>query len=720
MSEIFKAENYQFSALSIPFLIATVVVLLVAVYVALVRGAPVLRFALLMVCAGLLPFVSASAMVGSTQNPEVAEVLYKFGFVLLGFASTGAMLFELALIHRVPQFKWVIIAALVISAVSGALGITTDLFIDGTRLTETGLLYFTMGPLGLVSSTLIGVWVGIGVTTVWRHIDLEPSPARRKVLRNASLAFSICALGLVDVPLSYGIGWHPVAWLALTVGLLLALRLLIADDLIHVQDFDRRVPLVILYMVVAAAAVWLLRDRLGPHSSIALFTLCVVALYYALRAMLALIEVSFRPTTTNQDRDSPLDRALSRYAETVQRLTSEEAVGAETIEIVKLGLGAERIGFFLPSEDDYSWVKLDGGVLPESHTPDPLTLGWLSEQNEPILKDTLGTLRLGDLREPIERLFDVHRAEVIVPLVNRDELVGIITVGDLPDGRAVRADEQRFLHRLRDHASSALVYARMHREAARRVEVDKDVELAAAVQTGFVPSNDAIDVGAGHVRIAGAYTPASQCGGDWWSVHGLPDERVLVLIGDVTGHGIAAAMVTAAAKGCYDVAQRLMATDLNLVRLLELLDGSVRRVGAGKFHMTCFATLLDPANGTVTYANAGHVVPYLCRKSGDRGYDLDALVARGNPLGAGENPKYRQDTAKLRAGDMLVWYTDGIVECMNHQQRQFGDRRMQRLLRKLETEDVVKVREKVLRASAAFREGVPADDDITLVVGRVT
>lgn len=719
MSEIFKAEHYQFSALSIPFAIATVVVLLVGIYVALVRGAPVLRWSLLMVCAGLLPYVAASALVGSTQDPEVAKHLYKLGFALLGFASAGAMLFELALIHRVPQFKWVIIASLVVSTAMGVLGLTTDLMVGGIRETSTGLLYFTMGPLGPLGSSMIGLWVGIGVITVWRRIDLEPSPARRKVLRNASLAFSLCALGLLDVPLSYGIGWHPIAWLALTAGLLLALRLLIADDLIHAQDFDRTVPLGVLYVVVAAAAVWLLRDSLGPDASIPLFTVCIVALYYALRAMLGLIELSLRPTA-KQERDSPLDRALSRYAETVQRLTGEDEVGNETIEIIKLGLGAERIGFFLPSEEDYSWVKLDGGVLPESHTPDPLTLGWLTEQNEPILKDTLSTLRLGDLREPIERLFEVHRAEVIVPLVNRDELVGIVTVGELPDGRAVRADEQRFLHRLRDHASSALVYARMHREASRRVEVDKDVELAAAVQTGFVPGDEVIDVADGRVTVAGAYTPASQCGGDWWSVHELPDKRVLVLIGDVTGHGIAAAMVTAAAKGCYDVAQRLMATDLDLVRLLELLDRSVRRVGAGKFHMTCFATLLDPAQRTVTYANAGHVVPYLCRKSGDRGYDLDALVARGNPLGAGDNPKYRQDTAALEEGDILVWYTDGIVECMNHQQRQFGDRRMQRLLRKLDTEDVVKVREKVLRASAAFREGVPADDDITLVVGRVT
>jgi len=719
MEIILRPEHYQFNSLSIPFLIASVVVLLVAVYVALVRGAPALRASLLLVCFGLLPFVVSSSLIGSTKNPEVAKNLYKIGLAFIPFASAGAMMFELALIHRAAHYRWLLVVALV-SSVAIAVGtLTTDLFVGGTRVTATGLLYFTIGKIGLIQVVCISLWVGIGVITVWRRIDLEPSLSRRRLLRNASLAFAICTLGLLDVPLSYGIGWHPVAWASLTVGLLLALRLLIVDDLIHAQDFDRRVPIGIVYAAVAAAALWFIRDLLGPNGSIVLLTICVVALYYVLRATVALIEVSVQPSAS-QERDSPLDRALARYAETVQRATTEEDVGTETIEIIKLGLGSEQVGFFLPSEDDYSWCKLDGGVLPESHTPDPLTLGWLTEQNQPILRDALGTLRLADLRQPIERLFEAHHCEVLVPLVNRDEIVGIITVGELPDGRAVRADEQRFLHRLRDHSSSALVYARMHREASKRVEVDKDVELAAAVQTGFVPGSEVLKVGEGRVQVTGAYTPASQCGGDWWSVHELPDKRVLVLIGDVTGHGIAAAMVTAAAKGCYDVAQRLMGNDLSLVRLLELLDRSVRRVGAGKFHMTCFATLMDPASGVVTYANAGHVVPYVCREMDGGGFELDALVARGNPLGAGVDPKYREDSAKLGKGDLLVWYTDGIVECTNHQQRQFGDRRMQRLLRKLENSEVAFVRDKVLRASAAFREGVPADDDITLVVGRVT
>jgi sigma-B regulation protein RsbU (phosphoserine phosphatase) len=239
------------------------------------------------------------------------------------------------------------------------------------------------------------------------------------------------------------------------------------------------------------------------------------------------------------------------------------------------------------------------------------------------------------------------------------------------------------------------------------------------VQAAFVPKGDLVRCG--NTSFAGVYQPASRCGGDWWSVHALPGDRVLVLIGDVTGHGVAAAMVTAAAKGCYDVAQRLMGQELDVVRLLDLLDSSVRRAGGEQFYMTCFATLLDPGRGQVTYANAGHVVPYLCRPRGDGQVELDALVARGNPLGAADRAELQALTREVARGDILIWYTDGIVECTNPLGKQFGDRRMQRLLRKTAGNgaSVQSIRNGLVRAVVAFQEGQPADDDITLVVGKI-
>ena len=181
-------------------------------------------------------------------------------------------------------------------------------------------------------------------------------------------------------------------------------------------------------------------------------------------------------------------------------------------------------------------------------------------------------------------------------------------------------------------------------------------------------------------------------------------------------------MVTAAAKGCCDVALRLMGDDVDVVRLLQLLHGAVRSAGGSEYHMTCFATLIDPKENSVTFANAGHVVPYVLRQANGGRPSLNVLVARGNPLGSEvEAADYRSHTQPIQDGDVLVWYTDGIVECTNFDGKPFGDRQFQRAVsRSLRGGDGVgSIRDYVVREATTHFDGHPAADDITLVVARI-
>jgi len=719
---IFQARSYSPDVLSVPFVVAMATVVAVILYVSLVRGVAILRLSLLLIAVGILLFVAGLALVASTHDEVVATWLYRFNLALLPLASSGVLLFLLALAHRVSHHRVLVAVAMISSAAIAVVCAATDLVIPGVWRTPSGMLYFRVDLNGVAQlhPTMIGLWVLVGIAFAWRRLTKEASAVRRRQLKGSIIAFSLCALGLADVPLAYGVGWYPISWLFLTVGLLLALRLLVAVDLIGAVALDRRVPLTIGYVLVAAACTWLVLRATGPGTSVLLATAMAMGVFTVLRITVALVQ-AMGVARAGTDSETPLDRAIRRYVSQIETVRDAQGISRATVELIDLGLGC-KTDFLVPSRDDYSWERLAGEgseTLPESETPDPLVLSWLLEHARPLARDEIDAQRLGDLRGPIERLFDTHGAEHMVPLVNRDEVVGMLTLGALKNRRALRSEEVRFLLRAQEHAAAALVYARMHKEATARVEVDKEVGLAAAVQRAFIPKGERLEVA--NMSFSGLYAPASRCGGDWWSVHGLPRERVLVLIGDVTGHGIPAAMVTAAAKGCYDVAQRLMGGELDVVRLLDLLDASVRRAGGRQFYMTCFATLLDPPNHKVTFANAGHVVPYLCRPTVEGGVVLDALVARGNPLGATERSEYRATTRDLASGDILIWYTDGIVECTNPQRRQFGDRRMQRVLRRIEgvSADVQTIRNSLVRAAVAFQEGQPADDDITLVVGRV-
>jgi sigma-B regulation protein RsbU (phosphoserine phosphatase) len=136
--------------------------------------------------------------------------------------------------------------------------------------------------------------------------------------------------------------------------------------------------------------------------------------------------------------------------------------------------------------------------------------------------------------------------------------------------------------------------------------------------------------------------------------------------------------------------------------------------------MTCFAAILDPAHRELRFVSCGHPAPYLCRPT-DTATQLHALVGRGNPLGAKAPGAVRVQHRPLEAGDLVVWYTDGVVEAQDPAGAPFGDRRLQHLLKKLDRPRLTPsiVHELVHRGVAAHRAGRPLADDETLVVAQL-
>src|SRR6185295_17306010 len=128
---------------------------------------------------------------------------------------------------------------------------------------------------------------------------------------------------------------------------------------------------------------------------------------------------------------------------------------------------------------------------------------------------------------------------------------------------------------------------RMAKRAAEHAALAREVELAAAVQQQLLPGkNPHVH---GEVTVVGSWLPATRCAGDFWGVYPLAGGRVLVAIGDVTGHGVASATVTAAAAAACDVAVRRFGGELELGQLVTALEAAVRRVGGGQLAMSCFA-----------------------------------------------------------------------------------------------------------------------------------
>ncbi len=255
-------------------------------------------------------------------------------------------------------------------------------------------------------------------------------------------------------------------------------------------------------------------------------------------------------------------------------------------------------------------------------------------------------------------------------------------------------------------------------EQAAKASLDHEMNLARQVQQAMLPPPDPVTHGP--VRVLGHCVPASSCGGDWWSYRKLSGDRLLLVIGDATGHGVHSAMIAACARGAVealaDTSEDLLTPEL----VLRAIHSAISGVGEHSLLMTAFCALLDPAGGQLHYANAGQNFPYVMRRGGKGELESAQIIAAsGNPLG---DPHVAQSVRRgampIRAGDVLVAFTDGVVERQNPTGKLFGDRRLRTLLHgqpAVTEAQLLALRQRVIDAIESFAEGTDASDDVTFV-----
>ena len=389
-------------------------------------------------------------------------------------------------------------------------------------------------------------------------------------------------------------------------------------------------------------------------------------------------------------------RSPAEVAGAVDALFAARAPGAQ-VELWVLGSRRE-------------WRRARGGTIPCGPAPQEL-LRFLAE----VAGESLDTESLHDSGGAGAELASVAPAPLLWPVERDGRVHGILWVA--PRGPVAL---EPLVGALAGPLAQALGDVGMEIRIAQQTSVAADVEVAAAVQHALIPPGEPRAVGP--IELAGSYLPASRCGGDWWAADELLDGAALIVVADVTGHGIGAARITAAARGAHGVALRLGHRRPELADLLDLLDAAVREVGAGHYHMTCFAAIVEPG-GRVLFTGAGHVAPYLVhppRRAGDK-VAIDALVARGNPLGVKQPLALEIHEQRLERGSLLLFYSDGLIDCMNARGERLGDRRMQRLLRDVAagSPPIGEVRDRIEAAARDFAAGHPQPDDITFVACRL-
>src|SRR5215203_4630424 len=244
-------------------------------------------------------------------------------------------------------------------------------------------------------------------------------------------------------------------------------------------------------------------------------------------------------------------------------------------------------------------------------------------------------------------------------------------------------------------------------EARERERIEQELEVARRIQQASLPKEVPELEG---WEIIPYYQPAREVGGDFYDFHHLSEGRVGLVVGDATGKGVPAALVMSTTLGMLQSAARALGSSSPGDVLAQVNETLVARIPTNMF-VTCFYAVLDPAGGHLSYANAGHDLPYLHRRGGD----CEELRARGMPLGLMSGMAYEEKEMVLDVGDSALLYSAGLVEAHDPEREMFGFPRLKALVAKHGDEEGALGDLFMEELGSFVGEGWEQEDDITLL-----
>ena len=245
----------------------------------------------------------------------------------------------------------------------------------------------------------------------------------------------------------------------------------------------------------------------------------------------------------------------------------------------------------------------------------------------------------------------------------------------------------------------------LEQQMRERERVEQDLRVARSIQQASLPKEVPQLEG---WQIAPYYRPAREVGGDFYDFHPLSQGRLGLVVGDATGKGVPAALVMSTTCGMLQLAAQASESSSPSEVLERVNEALTVRIPSNMF-VTCFYAILEPKSGYLSYANAGHDLPYLWHSG-----EAEELRARGMPLGLMPGMSYEEKETELDAGEVVLFYSDGLVEAHDPRGEIFGFPRLQALVAK--HGEVEALGDLLMEELYTFvGEGWEQEDDITLL-----
>jgi len=286
--------------------------------------------------------------------------------------------------------------------------------------------------------------------------------------------------------------------------------------------------------------------------------------------------------------------------------------------------------------------------------------------------------------------------------------IGVLYLDSREKGTLLSPATRTALETLAAEAAVAIDNARLYREAVEKGRIEEELRMASQIQQALLPK----------ARTRGTFYDASgtsiacrAIGGDFFEYIDLPDGSFGFALGDVSGKGPPAALLTAMLQGIFSTQSF---AQVEPAAMMTRVNSALLARGIENRFATIFFAILSP-DGRLTYCNAGQNPPLLFSASGVRKLETGGMI-----VGLFPHANYEQEEIRLNAGDLLAVYSDGVSEALNSAGDEYGDSRIQDVVSPNWLEPSDAVLQLLLRSVRAFAQDAPQNDDVTALIVRYT
>ncbi|MBD3258394.1 SpoIIE family protein phosphatase, partial [candidate division GN15 bacterium] len=352
---------------------------------------------------------------------------------------------------------------------------------------------------------------------------------------------------------------------------------------------------------------------------------------------------------------------LNQVANAINLSMSVEDITQVIIDTCVRKTNASQGAVFLlpPESEDTNQMRTFVRQSTDSHSGLPFHLtesliGWMLKNRTILTVNDTNNTQPGDPAGLKSAGID---SLLSAPLLSRSRIIGAITVVNKPAAGGFDESDKRFLGIVGASTAKVIENAQLFEKEQQLTLLEKEMRTAAKIQRGLLPAQ-AIETE--QYSVVGYNRPARTVGGDFFDSYLMPDGRVFVVLGDIAGKGVPAALLAAKAQASLR-ALLTHSPDLPLTELLATTNDLFCRYTEPGEYLTALVGMYDPVTGTLNWANCGHCPPFLLRADGGV-----SEISGGNLIiGALENVAFTTQTLTLEPGDQTVVFTDGVSDCAN-------------------------------------------------------